>query len=261
MVTDPLRPLLSAIAPRCDSPTPPHLESRRGHPKTELDNSRFPPKHFFTQFSAELRCHTSLQGFQNRTRCRAIVYKRLRTVMKWDSGTRAEEFIMRRLIVVWEPAPTTHVVDKNRFVFCAGVDNIFCQFAKRFAVARQDSTLSDIRVGLHDGKAVEHGILLESCLLIFNRILLGLVRHANILRCGNRGGYREGRLLCLHRLTSTAAVPTDCDYARRLEMVWFEMFDKISRSFSATSRSLVCAYSRKSSTRLSLSNNIFGSIV
>ncbi len=115
----------------------------------------------------------------------AVVLELLGAVVDRHAGLPADEFIIRALIGVLEPAPPTDIIGKDDREIGAALCDVINQRFERIAAVDIEPALSLIGIGSHNIDTANCRVPRDDFRLVFRRIFLMFRRHAHVLRRAN----------------------------------------------------------------------------
>src|SRR5579862_7285036 len=106
--------------------------------------------------------------------------------MNRNASGFAEKLVMGGFICILETPPTTYVVDQNRSIPRVASHDIPQQLSQPVSTLEAYAALGSIGISPNNREALFGCITLNCQLLVTQRVLLVLGRHANVLGSGNR---------------------------------------------------------------------------
>ena len=136
-------------------------------------------------FPAIFAGHRPFDGLDDIRADGAVFLELLGAVVNRHAGLPADEFIIRALVGILEPAPPTDIIGKDDREIGAALCDVINQRFERIAAVDIEAALSLIGIGSHNINTANCRVPSDDFRLVFRRILLMFRRHAHVLRRAN----------------------------------------------------------------------------
>src|SRR5262249_7708662 len=143
--------------------------------------------------TAVLSRHSAFHAFHNGGNRAAVIFEWLCAIADLDVCPAANVLVVRALIGILKPAPTTDVINQNCTEIRTTVVDIADELLQRIAPLNSQTTLARALVATCDDHPSALCILANRVTLIFGRVLLVLGRHPDVFRGSYRGRHQSSR--------------------------------------------------------------------